>query len=227
MKTLLVNGCSFGHCWTPSDRFIKRLNCDKAVNISKIATSFQRACRTTVEWIAKNGNPHFVIIPVTFTHRWELAVSGNDDDLDGQWFPLQRKELVKNYQNTISPLVDQNKLEKLIDLYYGSIPNIVTYWDKAFTEIIMLSGFLKSKNVKHLIFDMCNVFEREHIKGYKSLEKLKLIEQNKSVIDLFAFSGNKFMWNTLKDKEKIDFNTHHAPEQYLELEDFLANYLEK
>ena len=36
MKTLLLNGCSFGDCWTPTSEFIKSLNCDTVTNISKV-----------------------------------------------------------------------------------------------------------------------------------------------------------------------------------------------
>ena len=97
MKTLLLNGCSFGECWTPTNNFIKSLGCEEAVNISKIATSFQRTCRSTVEWIAQNGNPEFVMIPITFAHRWELAISKTEDPIDGSWFSLQRKELIDGH----------------------------------------------------------------------------------------------------------------------------------
>ena len=57
MKTLLLNGCSFTHRWNPSKKFVRELGCDRVENISKVSTSFQRTCRTTIEWIAINGNP--------------------------------------------------------------------------------------------------------------------------------------------------------------------------
>ena len=62
MKTLLLNGCSFGHRWHPSKEFVNALGCDQTENISKVATSFQRTCRSTIEWIAINGNPSFVVV---------------------------------------------------------------------------------------------------------------------------------------------------------------------
>ena len=91
MKTLLLNGCSFGHRWHPSKEFVNALGCDKTKNISKVATSFQRTCRSTIEWIAINGNPSFVVVPITFSHRWELAIGNSQDDIDGNWFPMQNK----------------------------------------------------------------------------------------------------------------------------------------
>jgi hypothetical protein len=225
MKTLLINGCSFGECWTPSADFVKNLGCDNVTNISKVATSFQRTCRTTLEWIAQNSDPTFVIILITFSHRWELAVSDEEDDLDGSWFPIQKKELIDSVNLNLHQDVSKVKLKQLVDLYYGSIPTIKTYWDKLFTEIILLASFLENRKIKCLFFDMCNEFDEKHIKGYKGFEKLKMINANKNIIDLFGFCGNRYMWSTMKNKEQIDFNTHHAPEQYLQLEKYILDYI--
>ena len=225
MKTLLLNGCSFGECWTPTDNFFKSLGCGEVVNISKVATSFQRTCRSTVEWIAQNGNPEFVMIPITFAHRWELAINKTEDPIDGSWFPLQRKELIDGHKNELRSDVDVGKLKNMLDLYYGSIPTINTHWDKIFTEIIMLSSFLESRSIKHLFFDMCNEFDKKHIKGCKGFDKVKLIESNKNIVDLFNFCGNRYMWDSLDDNDNVDSNTHHAPEQYKHLENYLLTYI--
>jgi len=225
VNTLLLNGCSFGECWTPTDNFFKSLGCGEVVNISKVATSFQRTCRSTVEWIAQNGNPSFVVIPITFAHRWELAISKTEDLIDGAWFPLQRKELIDAHKNALRSDVDVDRLKNMLDLYYGSILTINTHWDKIFTEIIMLSSFLEQKNIKYLFFDMCNEFDKKHIKGYKGFNKVKLIESNKNIVDLFNFCGNRYMWNSIDDNDNVDVNTHHAPEQYKHLENYLLTYI--
>jgi len=225
MKTLLLNGCSFGQVWKPSGDFVKSLGCDNVTNISKVATGFQRTCRTTLEWISQNNDPTFVIIPITFSHRWELAVSNEEDDIDGSWFPIQRKELIDDIKVNLHGDVSKSKLKQLVDLYYGSIPTIKTYWDKLFTEIILLASFLENRKIKYLFFDMCNEFDKKHIKGYKGFEKLKMINANKNIIDIFGFCGNRYMWSTMNNKEQIDFNTHHAPEQYLELEKYILDYI--
>jgi len=226
MKTILLNGCSFGECWNTTDSFIRSLGCDKVVNISKVATSFQRTCRSTIEWIAQNGNPEFVIIPITFCHRWELAITQEEDQLDGSWFPLQRKELIDEHKDKLCLDVDVDKLKNMLDLYYGSIPTVKTYWDKMFTEIVMLSAFLENKRIRHLIFDMCNGFDKKHINGYKGFDKLKLIESNKNVLDLFNFCGNRYMWNSMDNNNGVESNTHHhAPEQYKHLENYLLGHI--
>ena len=227
MKTLLINGCSFGECWTPSDKFVKALGCDNVVNISKTAVSVQRTLRSTIEWIAQNGNPHYVITPITFAHRWELAVNKNEDKIDGFGISIHIPELLEAKDRKLHPDVDKNRLSAMIESYYALSPTIRSFWDKLFTDVLCLSSFLENRNIKHLIFDMCNDFDMTHIASYQGFEKLKLLEQNKSVLDLFGFCGNKYMWDSLKDKEKIDFNMHHAPEQYLILENFLLKYIEK
>jgi hypothetical protein len=79
------------------------------------------------------------------------------------------------------------------------------------------------------MFDMCNEFDKRHIKGYKGFDKLKLIESNKKVIDIIKFCGNKFMWDSMKDEYKKDnpeWNIHHAPKQYVELEKYLLKYID-
>ena len=94
MKQLLLNGCSFGECWQPTPNFLQKLGCDTVENISKSGTSFQRTCRTTIEWIAQHDLPHYVIIPITFSHRWELALNLHEDKLDGSWVPLQNSNFL-------------------------------------------------------------------------------------------------------------------------------------
>ena len=227
MKTLLINGCSFGLGWKASDGFVQKLGCDSVINISKVATSFQRTCRSTIEWIAQNGLPKFVIVPITFSHRWEIAIGNDQDELDGIWFPMQRKEYVFSTGQKIRDDVSKDKLGELADLYYGCNPTSITYTGKLFTEIIMLSAFLESKNIDYLFFDMCNEFQREHIAQHKGFDRLKFLEDNKKIIDLFAFCGNRYMHDTMHNKEKVHFNTHHGPEQYQELEKYLLKYLEK
>ena len=227
MKRLLLNGCSFGECWSPTKEFISYVGCDEAVNISKVATSFQRTCRSTIEWIAKNGEPSFIIIPITYCHRWELAIGDSEDDIDGTWFPMQKKELITTMSDNISQLVDKEKLSQLIDLYYRCIPDIKTFWDKMFTEIVMLSAFLDSKNIRYLMFDMCNDFDTKHIRGYKGFDKLNLIRSNENIIDLFGFCGNKYMWTQMPNNKGQDFNIHHAPEQYKSLEKALMTHIKQ
>ena len=225
MKQLLLNGCSFGECWQPTSNFLQKLGCDTVENISKSGTSFQRTCRTTIEWIAQNDLPHYAIIPITFSHRWELALNVYEDKLDGSWVPMQNSNFLKQEYKVQE--YDIDKVKSFVDDYYKIIPTIKTYWDKMFTEIVMLAGWLESNKINYLMFDMCNNFEYEHIQGLKAFEKLKFIKNNKNIIDLFEFCGNRFMFYSIQTTKNKDFNIHHAPEQYKTLENYITAYLGK
>jgi hypothetical protein len=226
MSTLLINGCSYTECWHPSDSFVRSLNCTNVINLGKGGTSFQRSCRSTIEWVAQNGNPSFIIIPITFSHRWELALNKKEDIIDGSWFPLQNSNFLSERYELEETTI--KKLKKLVDEYYKIIPTIKTYWDKMFTEIIMFSGWLDSKNIPYLLFDMCNQFDKKHLKGYKGFEKIKLIEKNKKIIDLFKFCGNYYMWQSMNEENKKSIDPlmyHHYSNEYQKLENYLQNYL--
>jgi hypothetical protein len=230
MSTLLLNGCSFTKNWfpiRPDKNFCKNLGCDTVSNIAEHGTSFQRSVRTTIEWIAKNGNPGFVIIPITFAQRWEMCVGSEDHDIEGSWIPMQRKEFID--KDKISDLVHPESLYKLLDLYNGSIPDVRHHWDQCFTNIISLSAFLEHRKINYLMFDMCNNFEKKHLAGFKAFEKVRLIEHNKKIIDLFSFCGNRLMWNSMTEEEKNKtdpYAHHHGLSHYKYLEDYLLKYLQ-
>ena len=224
--TLLINGCSFAEVWPTSSKFVKDLECDNLVNLGVRGTSFSRTVRTTIEWIAQNGNPKMVIIPITLSHRSEISIARQDDQLEGTWFPIQRKELINN--SNINNILNVNTVKSFIDHYYGIIPDIRTHWDLLFTQIISLAGFLQSRKIKYLMFDMCNDFKLDHIKNFKSFSKINFIKEDKNIIDLFSFCGNKFMWDTLLPNTKEKTNSllhHHDKEQYVQLEKQLISYI--
>ena len=225
-KTLMVNGCSYGACWNPSMNFIKGLGMDDYINISKSGTSFQRTARSTIEWIAQNGSPDYIFIPITYCHRWELALSSEQDPIDGSWVPLQNSNYLSDDYNLQD--ININDLRALVERYYGIIPNIKTYWDKMFTEIIMLSAFLDVNRIPYLMWDMCNGFDTKHIKGYKGFDKINIIKQNPRILDLWTFCGNRSMWGSMdaEQKKKTDkYTYHHAKDQYLHLENLILEHI--
>ena len=75
---------------------------------------------------------------------------------------------------------------------------------------------------------MCNNFQKKHINDYKGFDKLKIIESNKNIIDLFNFCGNRHMFDNLPESKQRDldpFMHHHDNKQYLALEKYLIDYL--
>ena len=76
------------------------------------------------------------------------------------------------------------------------------------------------------MFNMCNNFDKKDIEGYQGFEKVKLIEQNKNIIDLWSFCANEYMFTTMKSNTDIDrYGHHHDPEQYKQLEKHILNYI--
>ena len=228
MNTLFINGCSFGHIWKPTMNFVKQVNCDKFENISRPGTGFQRTLRTTIEWVAQNGNPSMVVIPITFSHRWEMPVSLDNkvDPLDGIWIPLQVNSTMENdkYQK-IDLGHNKEKIKKINDLYHGLIANTIGYWDKLFTEIISLCAFLDQRKIPYLMWDMCNNFDESLLVDHSFVQKAQLIKQNKKVINIFSFCGNKYMWR-LKERDIGEpFNQHWGSEEYKGLESYILQYV--
>lgn len=169
-----------------------------------------------------------VLIPITFAHRWELALNQDEDKIDGSWVPLQNTNYLLDEYNLQD--VSRKDVKKLVDDYYKIIPNIKTYWDRLFADIIMMSGFLDEQKITYLMWDMCNGFDKSHIKGYKGFYKINLIAKNKRIIDIWKFCGNRFMRGTMpRDlrNETPEFAYHHAPEQYKELEKYLIGYIKQ
>ena len=103
-------------------------------------------------------------------------------------------------------------------------------WQKIFSQIITLASFLEANNLKYLMFDMCNNFEYRHIKGLDGFEKLKLINDNKNIINLFEFCGNKFMYDQLPTDEQKNIDAYlwqHHQDEYNALENYLIDYLNR
>lgn len=225
--TLLINGCSFAKSWSsPSDNFLQKIGVTSFENISQAATGVQRLTRSTIEWMAQNDRPKYVILCLPFVHRWELAVSRKENTIDGSWFPMQTTDYVLD--NDISTLIDKNDLKKLSEYYYKCIPDIRTYWDKTFTEIIGLTSFLENNKIDYVLFDMCNNFEKKHIEGYQGFKKLNYIHNNNRIIDIFNFCGNKYIYDNLQDKNNIDpYSHHHKNSDFIHLENYLLDYINR
>lgn len=225
--TLLINGCSFARVWNVSENFKNKLNCTKIVNIGKDGTSFPRTLRSTVEWVAQNGNPEFAVILITYAHRWEMAIAKKEDELDGTWHPVLEEPNLGLDKIDLS-MVPEDKFKKLVPYYHGCVPNIRTYWDKIFTDIILLASFFEAKGIKYLMCDMVNNFETTHLQGYKGFSKLNLIKNNKNIIDLFSFCGNNYMFHKIPKIEQENIHPylwHHKDREYKHFEEYLINYL--
>jgi len=196
--TLLLNGCSYGQSW----------HSFPGQNLSRAGGSFYRSIRTTLEWIAVNGKPSYVFIPITFCARFEISKISVDKPIEGAY--------------DLTPFSHYKIESQLSDSCYRS-------WDYLFMNIIMFSSWLEQQGIKYLMWDQCNDFDPGHITGFKAFEKLKWIENNPRIIPLFEFCGNQYMydmggkWNNT-DSNEIPAIRHYLDEAYPILKDYLDRY---
>jgi len=77
MSTLLISGCSYGLVYSEIVEELKTLfSVDEVINLSSAGTSPDRQIRVVIEWIAQNGNPDMVIMPVSHHNRFDLPIAG-------------------------------------------------------------------------------------------------------------------------------------------------------
>jgi len=197
--TLLINGCSHGEGWRDFP----------GVNLSRSGGSFYRSIRTTMEWIAVNGKPTYVFIPITVCTRFEISKVGVDQPIEGAY--------------DLTPF-DHYKIEvQLADSCYRS-------WDYLFMNAIMFASWLNQQEIKYLMWDQCNRFDPAHITGFKAFEKLKWLQENPRIVPLFEFCGNQYMHDnggvSVPSDIKLEpFIRHYTPESYTILKNYLDDYI--
>jgi hypothetical protein len=208
MKTLLLNGCSFIHGWNPKEWFTEH----DVVNLAEFGGSNQRTFRTTIEWIANNGNPDFVIIGLTYDTRDEM-VFWNKGTEYCKYSPTMLEHTPVDYKAILTDsMVIEDRLSKV---------------DKLFTNIIMLSGFLRSRLIPHLFVNMCERYNLNDLSRYYYLRpKIELIKQNQNIVDL-EFIGNIYLHrNGALSRDVYDdpCGKHYEKSNYHILENYLNTY---
>lgn len=223
MKTLLISGCSYALCYSEIVEELKNLFLvDKVINLSSGGTSPDRQIRVVIEWIAQNGNPDMVIIPVSHYNRFDLPVAQEFDNLhnlhhiadwDIGWISrgLHRK--------SINSMIDLDILKTFTKT--GAIVHQIehTIHDYLFVKLLTFQAYLQQNKIRHLIFDSGNHYEKlwmeylsidnENNSGYQpGMKKRDLIEQCPGIYKFLSFSSNVWMYDQIIDKDKhfIKFN---------------------
>ena len=98
-KKLLISGCSYGVVYSEIQDDLKKIfNVDEVVNISQNGGSPDRAIRVAIEWIAQNGKPDMLILPVSHYNRFDLPIAERMDPLHNLHFrSTWHMDLSKNY----------------------------------------------------------------------------------------------------------------------------------
>ena len=215
VKTLLISGCSYGVVYSEIEKELKVLfGVDRVVNSSFKGGSPDRQIRGVIEWIAQNGNPDIVIMPVSFAHRFDLPIAGKIDPLHNRHYRcMWHMNLGKNYgsANPIDPVYDQDALQTYMKIGAVIHSNDYPGHDNLFTKLITFQAYLELNKIRHLIFDTGNYYQKLTDLQQPGMEKRKLVENCKGIYKFFTFCSNVWMYDQMTDEEKINYTPWYNP----------------
>ena len=216
-KKLLISGCSYGIVYSQIQDDLKKIfNVNEVVNISQQGGSVDRSIRVAIEWIAQNGKPDMLILPVSHYNRFDLPIAERMDPLHNLHFrSAWHMDLSKNYgSNTpIDPKFDRDTLQTFLKTGTLVHQNDYPAHDYLFVKLITFQSFLVQNKIRHLIFDTGNYYEKLWNVRQPGMQKRKLVENCKGIYKLFSFCSNVWMYNQLTDKEKVDYIPWWKPQR--------------
>jgi hypothetical protein len=221
MKTLLISGGSYDLVYSEMVEELKNLfSVDEVINLSSAGTSPDRQIRVVIEWIAQNGNPDTVIMPVSHYNRFDLPIADKFDNLHNlhhkaHWTMDWIDTAVKN--KTINDIIDIDTLKTFIKT--GAIVNQIehTVHDYLFVKLLTFQAYLQQNKIRHLIFDTGNYYEKlwvnylsiddENNSGYQpGMKKRDLIAGCAGIYKFFSFCSNVWMYEQIIDKDNHHIN---------------------
>jgi len=235
MKHLLINGCSYGNAWQRGKKdqdIANKLNSNTFTNLSNRGSSNGRIYHSTMEFISKNPDVDFVILSLTFCHRFEGPWADVKDIYDGRWICYASHGIPPHWLNRMKGKnsAELDKINKYIQdriiLDAG-----IEYVNRYLENIITFSSWLDSKNIRYCIFNACeglkNIIATE---PDIEMEKISWIKENKRIIDIENFISNQWMhdnganipYEGLGLDPKI---VHYDKDGYALLNDFLYSYI--
>lgn len=225
MKTLVVNGCSYGDRWQVVGDLAKRLGFEKSVNLSRSGASNPRIFRTTLNYVAEH-KPDFVIIMLTGWDRLEAPWGEFTDDFTEGWVDYGPNGVLNQSVYTEFP---KNFYQGYIqDRYRYDVD--IRYVEKILYELTSLTGWLESQNTKYLVFSSCSGLFTEVEKSDRYGAKLDLLKSNPRIIDLETWCSNRYLYEkgatcTPKDINQQPEYMHFEPTGYFYLNDFVYNHI--
>ena len=216
MKTLLISGCSYGMVYSEIESELKDIfEVDRIVNLSSVGSSPDRQVRVVIEWIAQNGKPDMVIMPVSHYNRFDLPIANKFDPLHNLHHKSNWHRII-NRDDIDTDIVSLETLETYMKS--GAIVHSVehTEHDKLFVKIITFQAYLELNKIRHLIFDTGNYYEKlwmeylsidnENNSGYQpGMKKRDLIKNSKGIYRLLSFCSNVWMYEQLTEDEKKNY----------------------
>jgi len=207
MKTVLISGCSYGLIFNDvsmQEHIKKELKVEKIINLSYAGSSVERQIKTVIEWLSNNPFPDLIIMPLTHIERYDESVSkifdpavAYDESLCVSMDPFTDNQAMNKQLKSRIDLQTINSLLKNKTLIY----NHTSAFNKFISHIITFSGWLQNKKIRHLLFNMSNQFDKTK---FLKINKQIFLQENKNIIDIFSFCGNKFMYDSLNKEEQIN-----------------------
>ena len=187
---------------------------DEVMNLSEVGASPDRQIRVVIEWIAQNGKPDVVLMPVSHYNRFDLPIAKNLDPLHNLHHRMtwQGIPFAKN-GNNINDLIDADTLETFLKT--GAMVHQIehTIHDYLFVKLITFQSYLQANDIRHLIFDTGNYYEKlwmkylsidnENNSGYQpGMKKRVMVENCPGIYKFFSFCSNAWMYeNCVEDKK--------------------------
>ncbi len=213
----MISGCSYGVVYSDiQDELKEMFGVDEVINLSQNGGSVDRAIRAAIEWIAQNGNPNMVILPVSHYNRFDLPIAQNVHPLHNRHYKMAwHYDLDKNF-GSADP-IDSNVTRETLETYLktGAMVHCNEYpaHDSLFVKLITFQSFLEINKIRHLIFDTGNYYEKLWNEKQPGMEKRKLIENSKGIYKLFTFCSNVWMYNQLTHEQKINYIPWYKPQR--------------
>ena len=222
VKKLLISGCSYGVVYSEIQEELKELfSVDEVVNISRRGSGPDRQIRGVIEWIAQNGKPEMVIMPVSHYNRFDLPIAKDFDPLHN----LHARHVWggNDHLDGLHDMISEDDFKAY--LKHGTMIHQAehTTHDYLFVKLITFQGYLENNGIRHLIFDTGNDYKRlwmEHLSiddknnsGYQpGMKKRDLIENCKGIYKLLSFCSNKWMYDNM---DPADQNVPDLDQQIL------------
>jgi hypothetical protein len=221
------SSCSFGApCSHPvySEVVAKNLNCD-LVNNGKSGSCNRRIIRTALRDCNELSLEHqdiLVLIGLTFISRTELwrndlPAAGNDGHFHSITADWDKFDWSNGLIDTIVPDIHKH-VDSQIEEYYKQW---LIHYDResVMTELcadlLMLTGWFKSKNIKYIVFSNVDKLESAEYIGYNSpfISSLQQsLKQDPALIDPWEFSFGTFaLEQGLRPKDENKFGKHGHP----------------
>lgn len=215
-KRLVVSGCSYGSVYSDISVELKKLfNVDEIINLSNLGGSPDRQMRVVIEWIAQNGNPDMVIMPVSYAYRFDLPIAEKLDPLHNKHYRcVWHMDLDKNF-GTAKPIDEKYRSTLQTYLKTGAMIHENEYpaHDNLFTRLLTFQAYLELNKINHLIFDTGNYYSATLKENQPGMQKKSLVEKCKGIYKFFTFCSNVWMYEQLSDKEKISYVPWYKPQR--------------